>query len=1774
MALPYITAQGPQPEQLGEKPSNLAKVGFAGAGLIGTGFIPTKTGRVWDTYLKGIRAAETTFPAAILRTFRISEFLSPFENWNKLAVPAEQMVMGGKYAEFLRNTFGSGIDDISMTRTGAVFGDIAADGKTLGMGLRIKAGTQKGVGISDYFARITGTTLDPHQSLNEALLKAEYIASEPLVPYKQWIEGMEPHARRRDLILGVKFRDRVKFLGQEVMLSEKMQRHAARVEVYSQLMRAKAASTVGRLNTLLSKPFEFLPERVQKLSLIKSMAVKPGSAMQMAGRYMKKAVVAGAIWKGLEYYDYQRSKGGPWATALGVAGGAAAGGLLLKGAGRRLAPVGLIAGAAAGLYTSLAPRFDEGLFHGVASVFTDLNLARAKASQATGLSKSLQRQEDISPGLISTKTAIGFGGVGMMASGLVQYGGLLRTGISETIASKGETIADIFEKTREARTERMGRIWETKLGKKAAKLPGGKLLSKVKHPMALGFLGGLAAWGVLSAGTSLLSGNVGAAIPGVNLLGTTETPEELEAIYSGKKEVAIRKGRWWEFGRCLASRCNIPLCSGEVKRAEEIKVGDSLYSSYGTACEVLTIWQRKYSGVSYSIYSVLDKNIPTEVTGNHKIPVLTKEQTYNYEVLEKEAKNINIGNYVQVPIPELSEDVTELIPEDLIKIGLFLLDKNNIYPAQKNWHHERIQRSRGYSIPRIIYLTPELGRLFGYFLAEGNLSFKDTTPQMIETVHAKSERWIVDDIISICEKEFNISPTVRFKTTGKKTKEGCWIVRICSSLLSRVFFELFYKSDRQQDKIFPQIFMSASKNFKAQLVEGYWRGDGHLEKNTRILSSCRKDLVDKTQTILLNLGYYPIISKFESNDYRGRYKLRWDQYGRYEGKGFHGYFKQHDNKLYAKIQKIIIKEYSGLVYDFEVDHPDHLFQAGTFLVHNSSGYEGGRIEYYRPHALHRLKTRAYQKGLYGDEEERWEYDPMLHPLKALMGDDEWKYHHEQKYQHERPAPLTSTYFEDVPFFGPLLAATLGKAIKPRKLIRSEEWMIGEGEYKHLPDIRGETEPAYELGGLGPGAPVAPEEGSQLFNELMYRRREAVGLVGFAEGAMEKVVTGREEVFKNLQTIGTMGKETGSEYWLWSHMNIGGGLGTSEPIRRFIPHTRSYLETYNPLKNTAIPSWMPQDYFLDLTHGNPFEKVKEAEIRLPGPGYASLHPEVEGLRPEQYPLAHRLKILGDVAMWSSEYRDTLAKAKKNMHLLSDQERSIVRITDEQVKSKKERRNITEYRFRPELLKEQEITVSKVLDPRRIQAAEFGNTVIELQGMGAIKNMDAAMEFARDTMEGKKITIKTPSMESRKFDIGQNYSRMKAVAMLDSTDYGQVLAQKNLADAKELRDEFEQLRFTPREHLAGRLSESILHKMETPMEMLTPISPAAKLIRQRSAIEEYIQTEAIGTGSAFWDKPVENFLKPAADMALHEIGFSQIPENIRQRRDINEYFDMLTWTKSEHAESKARQIEDLQGIRKQQEIQQKTLFGLDVFDSPVRAMRALPRRERDFFAAFIEAPSTEERQQIVSLIPENEQRLYIANWMRQEEQAARAKKEAGIGTKYDEQIINSTQMMRQSEGFGITSDLEEQWMEETGGNIPYDEWIRTKKAEEYFTTHSLPGADWLGWHPSVDLDDVKLKYVEQAGLDHHDFDLWGARQKSLARKPYINAEMIAEMGAQADFDEIAKTRSNAKAIGGFYSSSNVRVNVSQIAAPLDESYNIEIVDGREDMVRKAYKNLGAR
>jgi hypothetical protein len=107
------------------------------------------------------------------------------------------------------------------------------------------------------------------------------------------------------------------------------------------------------------------------------------------------------------------------------------------------------------------------------------------------------------------------------------------------------------------------------------------------------------------------------------------------------------------------------------------------------------------------------------------------------------------------------------------------------------------------------------------------------------------------------------------------------------------------------------------------------------------------------------------------------------------------------------------------------------------------------------------------------------------------------------------------------------------------------------------------------------------------------------------------------------------------------------FGYTEPFRRFVQR-ESFEPQANAISNDA-PSWLPgDDYYTNFHQGDPYVKVDQGFARLPGAGYEAIHPELEGVDPEDYPDMNKLAILADVAPYSREYNTFRQKVGAAVH----------------------------------------------------------------------------------------------------------------------------------------------------------------------------------------------------------------------------------------------------------------------------------------------------------------------------------------------------------------------------------------------------------------------------------------------------------------------------------------------------------------------------------------------
>jgi hypothetical protein len=179
--------------------------------------------------------------------------------------------------------------------------------------------------------------------------------------------------------------------------------------------------------------------------------------------------------------------------------------------------------------------------------------------------------------------------------------------------------------------------------------------------------------------------------------------------------------------------------------------------------------------------------------------------------------------------------------------------------------------------------------------------------------------------------------------------------------------------------------------------------------------------------------------------------------------------------------------------------------------------------------------------------------------------------------------MSGAAFEDVPILGKLLSATIGRVIKPTRLMHEDEL------YREGPDgreIAFERMPGVnpELGELGAGVPKSPYEGLAAAGAVQYTFREIEGLTGYGKNVLQKIFTGREVLGTRelLFETSNMMDSAIEAYW---DKELGGFGFLSEPIRRIFIRPRAEIETYNPIMNT-MPSYIPEKF----KRGDPYRKL--------------------------------------------------------------------------------------------------------------------------------------------------------------------------------------------------------------------------------------------------------------------------------------------------------------------------------------------------------------------------------------------------------------------------------------------------------------------------------------------------------------------------------------------------------------------------------------------------------
>lgn len=487
----------------------------------------------------------------------------------------------------------------------------------------------------------------------------------------------------------------------------------------------------------------------------------------------------------------------------------------------------------------------------------------------------------------------------------------------------------------------------------------------------------------------------------------------------------------------------------------------------------------------------------------------------------------------------------------------------------------------------------------------------------------------------------------------------------------------------------------------------------------------------------------------------------------------------------------------------------------------------------------------------------------------------------------------------------------------------------------------------------------PNALSVRLSDMYYSAVEVGGIYGF----MTEQVLGDQEPDMILENS-SWAFSTRRQFWderLGSFDGTPGG-NISEIYRRFLPNDRK-IDTYNPIRN-QMPDWLPsyENYFVDFLHGDPYTKVPNGEELLPGAGYEAINKLHSDPYFGRYGALDRMKILGNVAPWSEQYK-YYSKVVTTLHdegVISDEDYKIAQVTREQVRERKKKYDFADRKFsHAGNLEYQNVTVDTVLDDYSFTTVEDPGIVYKLAGIDMpnqdADNRAAVEEYLNSVIYGGakvKVGITEDGLNFESSDT-RNTVKASVYAKGDNVQRRLIRQFDVEADYDQTDDASVDALYTFTERQVGKVWEVISH---------ADLPVINKYIGNRSALEEYERSQVYGKEFQKWTLTGSDYIKPTINKiasknpinatltgaligaatgafaknkkaaaltnaiiggtigggaasirtvneAAHRVfdkDYAWIPKETQERREINEYFDKLRYVKYKGLYEKAAHL----------------------------------------------------------------------------------------------------------------------------------------------------------------------------------------------------------------------------------------------------------------------------
>jgi hypothetical protein len=393
--------------------------------------------------------------------------------------------------------------------------------------------------------------------------------------------------------------------------------------------------------------------------------------------------------------------------------------------------------------------------------------------------------------------------------------------------------------------------------------------------------------------------------------------ERIDRIWRMMRATTVQIVSQGQEGSCLPPNTLIRMADGSLKQIQDIRLLDKVLTAEGNIGVVKQTFVREAKEI-----------LRLDIWGHRHLRMTDEHPVFTERGYVK-AGELEVGDWVAFPkfLPESSSII--LKENHVVHTREYVVrNKKKISCVSGGVQGRSTAVITKCPVPDIIQMTKGFGRIIGLFLAEGSTDNNKT----VWTFNINERETLAQELIDLLYDELGVE--ARLKSIEEKNTCKVYVYGKQWSML----FESLCSSGSQNKRLHQEI-CSGPKDFMEGILFGWLDGDGYKRRGYYQGVTVSRELAHNMYDIAQALGKMPSIStSFPKISHGVKTRCqRWDVYIQDgHGEDYHCR-KTVGNTVWRKVREIHKEEYSGYVYNFEVEG-DNSYVAEGIGVHNCVGF--------------------------------------------------------------------------------------------------------------------------------------------------------------------------------------------------------------------------------------------------------------------------------------------------------------------------------------------------------------------------------------------------------------------------------------------------------------------------------------------------------------------------------------------------------------------------------------------------------------------------------------------------------------------------------------------------------------------------------------------------------------------------------------------------------------------------------------------------------------------